>query len=324
MDLLQLRYFREIARDENITKTAERLIISQPALSKALSKLEKELGLPLFSREGRGIQLNQDGRQFFEAVDRALNVLDNTAQSLQNHSQQAHRAVSLANQIPELYTWFLEDFMAAQPDIPLKEVLLENTLGDALRNGLVDLALTFQPVRSTEFQNETLLQDELLLLVPPEHPLAQLGQVDISLFRTEPIITHNSGLGVPATVLQQISRPSYQVSDLMMVIRLVEQGYGVALLPAYLWLLLQPKLQFLRKNGRTPVGLPLTNNRGHAIILAYSDIRPVARNVLRCIDFCRYYFSREQTRLNTFKENNYRNWEVPTDHERSQLAMSQP
>jgi len=62
MELLQLKYFRTIARFEHMTRAAEELHIAQPALSKTVSLLEKELGVLLFDRRGRNIFLNQYGK----------------------------------------------------------------------------------------------------------------------------------------------------------------------------------------------------------------------------------------------------------------------
>src|SRR5260370_36108688 len=64
MDLLQLRYFRIVARLEHMTQAAQELYISQSSLSKTIAHLERELGVSLFNRQGRQIQLNQYGKAF--------------------------------------------------------------------------------------------------------------------------------------------------------------------------------------------------------------------------------------------------------------------
>lgn len=68
MDLLQLRYFLMVARMEHITKAANALHMTQPSLSKAISRLEKEVGAPLFDRHGRQIRLNENGRIFLKHI----------------------------------------------------------------------------------------------------------------------------------------------------------------------------------------------------------------------------------------------------------------
>lgn len=306
MDLLQLRYFCEIARDQNITKTAQRLLISQPALSKSLRNLEQELGVRLFTRQGRGIQLNSDGQYFYQTVERALLELDTAAAELKSRAAAERSTVHMANMIPIHYSWFLEDFLASSPGYAMQEVFLESTLEEALRSGSADLALTFQPMEGCGFQSEPLLTGELLLLVPPEHPRAGDGAALLGDFQAEPFISQNSGLGIDPGLLEQLSRPAYQVSDMMMVIRLVERGYGVSLLPSYLWLQLQPKVSFLKKTGRVPRALPLrdANSENH-VYLVSSNLSSGLKTVRACREFCRSYFSREQARLDEFRANGY-------------------
>ena len=76
MELQQLRYFREVAEREHVTRAADSLFVSQSAISRALTQLEEELGVPLFYRQGRAVVLSPYGRSFLEHVVRALNVLE--------------------------------------------------------------------------------------------------------------------------------------------------------------------------------------------------------------------------------------------------------
>ena len=76
MELQQLRYFREVAEREHVTRAAESLFVSQSAISRAVTQLEEELGVPLFYRQGRAVVLSPYGRSFLEHVVRALNVLE--------------------------------------------------------------------------------------------------------------------------------------------------------------------------------------------------------------------------------------------------------
>src|SRR5256886_1659607 len=76
MDLLQLHYFRTVARLEHMTRAAEELLIAQPALSQTIARLEDDLGVPLFDRLGRRIRLNLFGRAFLGRVERIFAELD--------------------------------------------------------------------------------------------------------------------------------------------------------------------------------------------------------------------------------------------------------
>lgn len=76
MELLQLRYFAELANIEHLSKTAEKLMISPPSLSSTIKRLENELGMQLFDRSRQQMRLNENGRVFYRYVQTALNTLD--------------------------------------------------------------------------------------------------------------------------------------------------------------------------------------------------------------------------------------------------------
>ena len=76
MDLLQLKYFCALAKNEHLTMTARELMVSAPSLSLTIKKLEKELGVELFDRNGRDIRLNDSGRMFYHYINRSLMLLN--------------------------------------------------------------------------------------------------------------------------------------------------------------------------------------------------------------------------------------------------------
>ena len=80
MELQQLRYFREVAEREHVTRASEKLFVSQSAVSRAVTQLEEELEVPLFYRQGRTLVLSPYGRVFLEHVNRALGILESGIQ----------------------------------------------------------------------------------------------------------------------------------------------------------------------------------------------------------------------------------------------------
>ncbi|MEE0169109.1 MAG: LysR family transcriptional regulator, partial [Eggerthellaceae bacterium] len=82
MDIQQLKYFLDVAQTEHMTRSAKRLNIAQPALSRSVSRLEHELGVSLFDREGRGLQLTDEGRLFQRKLIPLLNELDSICQEI--------------------------------------------------------------------------------------------------------------------------------------------------------------------------------------------------------------------------------------------------
>src|SRR5947209_1548231 len=76
VDLLQLRYFQAVAHHQHVSRAAAELHVAQPALSRSIARLETELGVPLFDRHGRRVQLNRFGTMFLARVARAIGELD--------------------------------------------------------------------------------------------------------------------------------------------------------------------------------------------------------------------------------------------------------
>src|SRR5579884_4252519 len=97
MDLLQLRYFQTVARLEHMTQAAQELYISQSSLSKTIIHLEHELGVSLFDRQGRKIQLNQYGKAFLRRVEQVFAALDDGQRELADLAEGKQGQVSLAS-----------------------------------------------------------------------------------------------------------------------------------------------------------------------------------------------------------------------------------
>src|SRR5438309_3725141 len=96
MDLLQLKYFQTVARLEHMTQAARQLEIAQPSLSQTIARLEEELGVPLFDRQGRQIRLNQFGRTFLRRVERIFAELEDGRRELADLAGLEQGRVSLS------------------------------------------------------------------------------------------------------------------------------------------------------------------------------------------------------------------------------------
>ena len=95
MELLQLRYFLVAAQYQHITKAAEHLRIAQPALSQSIHRLEAELGVPLFTRHNRSIELNEEGRFLQQRLIPILHSLDLIPEELQKGKYQMNHTIHL-------------------------------------------------------------------------------------------------------------------------------------------------------------------------------------------------------------------------------------
>ena len=139
MELTQLRYFQTAAYYQHISRAAEELNISQPALSTMISRLEKELGVPLFDHNGRSIILNQNGQRFLQRVNHILMEVENSKRELQDIADEGDNSISLAVSSSQ-FLQGMHAFMYQHPNYKWNQRVAENKEIAALLNrGQIDL-----------------------------------------------------------------------------------------------------------------------------------------------------------------------------------------
>lgn len=173
VELTALRYFKVIAAEQHMTRAAERLGVTQPALSSAVRKLEAELGAALLDRTGRGVRLTEAGRVFLEHAEASVQSADRAVLAVRELMGLERGAVSIgggATAIGCLLPPVVRAFRAAHPQIRvyLREAgsaaVAEAVLSGALDLGFVTLPVTIPGARDLLTVAE--LDDELVLIVP--------------------------------------------------------------------------------------------------------------------------------------------------------------
>ncbi len=181
MNLLHLQYFQRLAKNENATKTAQELYISQPALSKTIRQLEKELGVELFDREGKRLRLNENGRLFLEHVDRILMELDVGKKELSEMNLNRTEKISfLFNRKFEKVNQLIYDYWKRHPEVMVsyKQGQPEDAYEKLLQNE-IDFALVSQDIVHTQIESKKLGEHEFYAFLGKGHPLS--GENDISI-----------------------------------------------------------------------------------------------------------------------------------------------
>jgi DNA-binding transcriptional LysR family regulator len=194
MDLLPLRYFQAVARREHISQAADDLRVAQPSLSRAIARLEADLGVPLFDRQGRQVRLNRFGAAFLRRVDRALGELDDARKELADAAGLTQGSVAIAAETLLTLTALLARFRAKHPGVSVR--LFQSsaeTMAHQLGTREIDLCLASQPLTGPALRKIELLREEVLLAVPPTHPLAGCDRTDMAALAAEPFITTRPG-----------------------------------------------------------------------------------------------------------------------------------
>ena len=192
MELTQLKYFKALAETENLTKTAEKLYLSTPALSNSINRLEQELGTTLFDRaSGKRLKLNDRGCVMLKAVDQVMDILDGAQRTIQAMGKAQADSLSVATTTPMLFHDLFLAFQQVFPDIKIFHTYLN--LHQLLDHELLkefDFLIASPSDLNTNTMISTILyrNDRPVLMVYPEHPFAKRNRVSMSELRDEPFI----------------------------------------------------------------------------------------------------------------------------------------
>lgn len=256
MNLDYLRYFVKLAEIRHYTKAAEQLCITQPSLSHAIHLLESELGVPLFEKSGRNTVLTRFGEEFLDCSKRTLATLDQGITSLQ-HSAQGEGLLRLGfvrflgiEYIPKLASQFL----AANPNKHIQfEFHTERTqaLLQGLLNQTYDLVFCSKPSPELHLTAVPVTQQDLVLIVPKNHPLSTQHSVDLAETLPYPQICFSESSGLRDVIDDLFAtaggmpQVAYETEEDQVIAGLVAQGFGVAVVP-YMDLLLKLDLSILQ------------------------------------------------------------------------------
>ncbi|SFD72215.1 DNA-binding transcriptional regulator, LysR family [Paenibacillus catalpae] len=241
MELLQLQYFRTVAKYEHMTKASEELRIAQPALSKTISRLEEDVGVPLFDRQNRQIRLNRFGRAFLKQVDIALGALEEGRRELADMVETEQGTIRLATPTLSRLSSTISEFRKENPEILFRVVQIppasSNDMISLLERGEVDLCFIAASLNQTWIQEQIVLKAEVCLAVPIAHPLAARDTITIAETENEAFIEYHAehpfrhindvyceAAGISRNVICEVDEPSALWS-------LVQAGLGVAFVP---------------------------------------------------------------------------------------------
>lgn len=189
MELLQLRYFIALAETESVSETAKQLQITSPSLSKAVGRLEAELGVDLFESAGRGIRLSESGKRLYSRLKPALAEIDS---AISDETQRDDVGVVIG--ISTAWTDVLVDFTAKRPDIRLcTNVAPSDRVIKLFATNRYDFWITTtdisrKPELADFFDARVLCDDSMMLAVHRSHPLAQKGTVSLSEIKDENVL----------------------------------------------------------------------------------------------------------------------------------------
>ncbi|MGM0216384.1 LysR family transcriptional regulator [Enterococcus sp. AZ109] len=237
MNIRQLELFMTVAEVENMTEAANRSFISQPAVSQTIHELEEEIGVRLFDRPGRAIELNPAGKAFYQRVKHFLQEyqeLEDFAEYLEKQAPMKLGAnLTIANfWLPEIIPSFLQQGHQVEIQVDTAERILK-----ALRNQDLDLALLEGTVGEKDLVVEPFDQYELMVVAAVDHPLATKTAVTVEEFLQYPLFLREKGSAIRDTLDSWLQLQQKQASPTMTSINspallaMTATGTGITFLP---------------------------------------------------------------------------------------------
>jgi DNA-binding transcriptional LysR family regulator len=243
MEFRQLRYLVALAEEQSFTRAAEREHIAQPALSQQIQKLEQEVGLALVERTTRRVSITDAGQLLVARARRILAELESAKQELDGVRgiQTGHVRVGAMHTMGSVdITKAIASFHELHPQVELT-VREDNSdaLAEMLRVDALDLAFlsVTERVESHGLGLQQILMEELVVVLPPGHPLAGREEIRMAELAKENFITYREGARLRELLVGAAAEAGFEPTIILesnesrRIRRLVARGLGVAILP---------------------------------------------------------------------------------------------
>lgn len=242
LDIRQIEYFAEVAKQLSFTKAATTLHVSQPSISKAIQNLETELGVPLFYRSPKKLELTDAGHAVLVNAHQVLLAFNNMRSQLTELMELKKGQLRIG--IPPIVgaEFFSKLISQYKEQYPFIEILLTEVGTKRIRQKIEHGELDIGLVCSTKSKNEQLntlsfLEDPLQLIVHSDHPLANKSMVSIGDLAKESFIIYRNDFILYDRIIEECSKAGFapiiacETTQKDLFIEMVQAKLGVALLP---------------------------------------------------------------------------------------------
>lgn len=267
MELRHLRYFIAVAREENVTRAALKLHVSQPALSRQIRDLEDELGFSLLERTAKSVRLTDAGRvlrqEAQEVLDRAQVAVERARARAGRIEGKLHLGYAPSPSV-EVLPRTLRAFQTKYPGVRviLHDLTAEDMIAQ-LHEGRLDAAMTVRPATKSSrgLTFVELARYPFCVAVPPQHPLARAKKVNLDALLAEPLLGYTrKDYPDYYTELETVFKGSPRQpvfagehDSVTSLIAGIEAGHGVAILPSCVACLAGPRLRLVPLNPAGPL-----------------------------------------------------------------------
>lgn len=286
MELRHIRYFLTVAEELHFGRAAERLHVSQPPLSQQIRQLEAELGVTLFERNQRNVQLTEAGKLYAQEMRELLDKLEEAGLRARQAADGIVGSLSVGFVASATYSWLpriYRRFHDAFPKISLSlDELSTAEQIEALHSGRIHVGIGRPPIGDSTLDVQLLADEPLAVAMPAHHPLAQRDVIDLAELASEPFVLfprrpRPGWVDIVRDACQQagfVPSVAQEVQELSSAVTLAAAGIGVAVVPASAQALSLPDLAYKHLSDKTPKTRLVTLHRG-------ADVSPLIDNFLR-------------------------------------------
>ncbi|KPV61349.1 LysR family transcriptional regulator [Paenibacillus sp. A3] len=283
MNLTKYEIFCTVVEFQSLTKAGEKLNLTQPAVSHAVSSLEQEIGFPLLIRNRSGISLTSNGERILEPMREIVRLNEKLKQEFASIRGLVTGTVCIGTFSSVSIQWLPAILKEFQQKYPLIEIeLLEGNYNDIeqwVLKGSVDFGFMALPV-SGSLEVMPLKRDKIFCIVPKDHVLQKEDKINIEQLREEPFIMPKKGcdLDVKRIFSENNITPKvkYELEDDHAIIAMVNSGIGVSLLPEMILSHIPGNVKVLELEGDyyRSIGIAMASRK---------NISPAAKKFIDCV-----------------------------------------
>lgn len=216
MKYTQLRAFHAVARELSVSRAADALSVTQPAVTLHLQALEEQYGLMLFNRSKTGVTLTRDGEELYKLTQRMFADEAEIAAYLGGMAALAHGHISLAADGPHVALDLVSEYRARYPGIEVSMTLgnADETLDDVMSQR-VDAGLLANPPKNDRLVRVPVLRQSMVAVVHRDHPWAKKGGIQLADLAGQPVILRESGSMTRRTLQAALDKKNIRVEPVM-------------------------------------------------------------------------------------------------------------
>ncbi|QLQ31405.1 MAG: LysR family transcriptional regulator [Candidatus Thiothrix singaporensis] len=289
LSLRQIRIFEAVAQYQSYTRAAEKLHMTQPAVSMQIKQLEEDSGLALFERQGKRMCLTQTGHDLLHHASQVLQAYNDLLVAMEERKgvKGGHLIVSVATTANYFVTQLLAEFSRLHEGINVTlDVTNRHMLLDQLENHEPDMVIMGEPPKGYNLQSERLMENPLVMIAAPEHPFArQQTMLTLDEVLGERFIIREKGSGTRSAIERHIQNfnktcgSTLEMRSNETIKHAVEAGLGLGIVSLHT---IQPELESGRLATLNVEHFPIRRH-WHIVMRKGKRLSPIAQEFKRFV-----------------------------------------